>query len=90
MTKKEKPKKSPPEAFPGFENVAEQIREYVFVCFYDEKSCEACKKMDRVTWSPGSGPPPFSVPLKGCTSPEGCRCDVSAVFKDEGKYTSRK
>jgi hypothetical protein len=75
----------------------EQIRFYIFRCFCDEQSCEACKEMNGTAWHVPreSCDPPLVAPLevgdvhlKSCTSPEGCRCELIAVYKDEGTYRS--
>lgn len=73
----------------------EQIGFYIFSCFCDEQSCEACKEMNGTVWHVPreSCDPPLVAPLKvgdvhlkSCTSPEGCRCELIAVYKDEGTY----
>lgn len=50
-------------------------------CLSDEESCDACKRLDGLVWVPSlvsvAGPP-----CHGCSSREGCRCEIVYVMKD--------
>lgn len=56
-------------------------------CMCDDDSCEECKSHDGEAWIPGlvtmHGPP-----LTSCKSPEGCRCMVIYVMKEESGAVS--
>jgi hypothetical protein len=57
------------------------IKEYVISC--GEGACDACKKMDGVSFARGQLAQDI-VPIRDCKNPV-CWCTVVAIFNDEGQ-----
>lgn len=63
-----------------------RINCYVWTSCMDKDTCSACQGMDGKEWKRKKDIAP--TPHPGCTSLEGCRCQIVAVFEDEGKVTT--
>jgi len=60
-----------------------KIDRYVWTCISDSQSCANCKVKDGQEWKRKKDIPTMP-PLKNCTNPEGCRCQIVPVYDDEG------